>query len=274
MWQKRFAAFLKFILLLLVMLLGAIYLIQDRLLHYPEPIDLAKALLVAKELRLAPWPDAAAPRGWLRETTGTTRGTIVLFHGNAGHALHRSWFADELEARGYRTLLAEYPGYGHRTGAKDETTLSTDAAEVIAAIRQRFGGPLIVAGESVGAGVATAALAHGNSGVNGVSAVMLITPWDNLASVASHHYPLLLPVRLVLRDRYDSVANLRGFTGPKFVLVAGRDSIIPAELGRRLFRELDANKKLLELPNSDHNDWTDEMRPEMWQAALTFLEGH
>lgn len=272
MWQKRFAAFLKFILLLLVMLLGALYLIQDRLLHYPEPIDRTKALLVTKELRLTPWPDAAAPLGWLRETPATTRGTIVLFHGNAGHALHRNWFADEMETRGYRTLLAEYPGYGHRSGAVDETTLSTDAAVVISAIRQRFGGLLIVAGESVGAGVASAALAHGNSGVNGVSAVMLITPWNDLGSVASHHYPLL-PTRLVLRDRYDSVANLRGFTGPKFVLIAGRDSIIPAELGHRLFDRLDANKKLLVLPNSDHNNWTDEMRPEMWQAALTFLEG-
>jgi len=270
MWQKRILAFLKFILLLLVMLLGALYLMQDRLLHYPEPIDRTKALIVAKELRLAPWPDAVAPLGWLRVTPATTRGTIVLFHGNAGHALHRSWFADELESRGYRILLAEYPGYGHRSGAVDETTLSADAAAVISAIRQRFGGPLIVAGESVGAGVASAALARGDLGV---SAVMLITPWNDLASVAGHHYPLL-PVRLVLRDRYDSVTNLKDFKGPKFMLVAGRDSIIPAELGRRLFDQLDVNKKLLVLPNSDHNDWTDEMRPEMWQAALTFLEGH
>ncbi len=270
MWQMRALKYFKRLLLLFVMLLGAIYLIQDRLLHYPEQIDRAAALSMAKDLRLAPWPDSTAPRGWLRETARTTRGTIVLFHGNAGHALYRSWFADELETHGYRTLLAEYPGYGHRPGAMDEATLSADAEEVIASIRNSYSGPLIVAGESIGAGVAAAALARGKTGVD---AVMLITPWNNLASVAVHHYPLL-PARLILRDRYDSVANLKEFRGPKLVLIAGRDSIIPAELGRKLFMELAANKKLLEMSNSDHNNWTGEMRPEMWEAALNFLETH
>lgn len=190
-----------------------------------------------------------------------------MFHGNDGHALQRGWFADEMERLGYRTLLAEYPGYGHRPGATDEQTLSTDAAETIAALRQGFAGPLIVAGKSLGAGVASAALARDPSGVAGV---MLMTPWDNLGNVASYHYPIL-PARLLLRDRYDSIANLNVFKGPKFVLIAERDSIIPAKFGHTLFNSLDAKKKLLELPNSEHNDWLNEMRPENWQEAMQFL---
>jgi len=274
MSRRRLIGFLVRLLLLLIMLLGAIHLMQDRLLHYPEPIDREIALALAKDLRLMPWPDAGEPRAWVREPSGTAtaRGTIVLFHGNAGHALHRSWFADELGARGYRTVLAEYPGYGHRSGAMDEASLATDAVELIAAIRRRYDGPLILAGESLGAAVAAAALARDSTGI---SAVMLMTPWNDLGSVAAYHYPILpAPMtRLILRDRYDSVANLKDFTGPKLVLIAGRDSIIPARLGHALFNALGMSRKLLELPNSDHNDWTNEMCPAMWQEALTFIEG-
>lgn len=256
------------------MLGTALYLIQDRLLHYPEAIAPAAAPDLARAERLAPWPDAANPRGWLRETPQTTRGTVVLFHGNGGHALHRGWFADAFESLGYRTLLAEYPGYGHRSGNTDETTLVAEAASLIASLRQQSQSRLILAGESLGAGVASAALAQlaRDNGAAGIDAVMLITPWNDLASVAGHHYPLL-PVRLLLRDRYDSATNLRRYEGPKLVLVAGDDAIIPSPLGRRLFDTLGAHKKLIELPGRGHNDWTDAMTAEHWQQALAFLEG-
>ena len=199
------------------------------------------------------------------------RGTVILFHGNGGHALHRDWYADMLERQGYRTLLAEYPGYGHRRGSKDETSLAGDAAEMILALGRAFPGTLLVAGESLGAGVAAAALAK--TGVaSAVSGVLLITPWDSLANVASHYYPPTL-VRLVLRDRYDTSANLAGYTVPKLVMVAGRDSIIPAAVGRKLFADLGPPKKLVELPGADHNDWMGTLSVAKWREILAFLEG-
>ena len=42
---------------------------------------------------------------------------------------------------------------------------------------------------------------------------MLIVPFDNLASVASEHFPFL-PVGLLLRDKWDNVAALSRYTGP------------------------------------------------------------
>ena len=270
-WRTRLRDLLLRILLLMAMLAGATYLLQDRLLHYPEPIDLPAALAVARELRLAPWPDAGHPRGWLRAAPDTTRGTVILFHGNGGHALHRGWYADVLQQHGYRTLLAEYPGYGHRSGSKDEAALAGDAAEMIAAVAREFPGPLLVAGESLGAGVAAAAMAR-TASASGVSGVLLITPWDSLMNVASHYYPRAL-VGLVLRDRYDTVANLAGYAGPKLVMLAGRDSIIPVEFGRNLYAGLGPKKKLVELPAADHNDWMGTMTAGQWREILAFLEG-
>jgi len=270
-WRTRLRELLLRILLLMAMLAGAAYFLQDRLLHYPEPIDLAAALMAARDSQLAPWPDATHPRGWLRTAPQTIRGTVILFHGNGGHALHRSWYADALQQHGYRTLLAEYPGYGHRSGSKDEANLAGDAAETISTLRREFPGPLVVAGESLGAGVAAAALAKTDS-ASGVSGVLMITPWDTLMNVASHYYPRAL-VGLVLRDRYDTVANLAGYAGPKLVMIAGRDSIVPAQFGRNLFAGLGPQKKLVELPGADHNDWMGAMSVAKWREILDFLEG-
>jgi len=270
-WRTRLRELLLRITLLMAMLAGATYFLQDRLLHYPEPIELPAALALARQLRLAPWPDAAQPRGWLRVPADAARGTVILFHGNGGHALHRDWYADMLEQHGYRTLLAEYPGYGHRSGSKDETNLAGDAAETISALGRAFRGPLMVAGESLGAGVAAAALAKVGA-ASDIGGVLLITPWDSLMNVASHYYPRPL-VGLVLRDRYDSAANLAGYAGPKLVMIAGRDSIIPAEFGRKLFADLGPPKKLVELPGADHNDWMGRMNNATWREILAFLEG-
>src|SRR5690606_10587359 len=94
----------------------------------------------------------------------------------------------------------------------------------------RFGKPLLVVGESLGAAVAASAAARAPDAASGL---LLITPWDRLEHVGSHHYPWL-PVRWLLRDRYDTVANLRHSTLPLVIVIAEHDEIVPARLGRAL----------------------------------------
>jgi hypothetical protein len=60
--------------------------------------------------------------------------------------------------------------------------------------------------------------------------------------VASMHYPFL-PVRLILRDRWDNVAALATYAGPKAVLVAGRDEVVSAAQGDLLFEKLVGPKR-------------------------------
>jgi len=245
---------------------GALALFQDRLLYFPDTPPLATALAEAKRDGLAPWPAAGDYRGLLREPAGPARATIVLFHGNAGHAGHRARYAEALTRLGLRVILAEYPGYGPRTGKLGEASLVADAAQTVALARQRFAGPLLLAGESLGAGVA-AALADGAARIDGL---LLITPWDTLENVARHHYPWA-PVGWLLRDRYDSVANLAKYPGRVLVAVAERDSIVPARFGTGLYAALTGTKRLVVMPGADHNDWPDRVDAAWWRDAVDFL---
>ena len=246
---------------------GWLTMFQDSLLYFPERVALSTVVDEVSRQGLAPWPDAGDYRGLLAEPKIPARGTLLLFHGNAGHAGHRGWYVDRLSRLGVRVILAEYPGYGPRDGEVGEASLVLDARETLALVRRQFPGPLILAGESLGAGVAAAAAKDAD-----VDALLLITPWDSLKNVAGHHYPWL-PVGWLLCDRYNSAGNLAAFRGRVAVVVAEQDSIVPAKYGRALFANLPEPKRLWTIPGAEHNDWWSRVDDAWWESAVGFLIG-
>ncbi|MEW5788803.1 MAG: alpha/beta fold hydrolase [Pseudomonadota bacterium] len=249
-----------------LLVLGGIAVFQDRLLYFPEGIDLPSLLAQTHREKLQAWPAEGEFRGLVRSPEGTARGTLVMFHGNAGHAGHRAFYAG-LARYGLRVILAEYPGYGPRTGKPGETVLVADALETLARVRRDFGGPVLLAGESLGAGVAAATYARAPESVAGL---WLITPWDSLANVARHHYPWL-PVKSLLRDRYDNLRHLADAKAPVAILVAERDSIIPARFGRYLYEQLHAPKRLWQVPGAEHDDWPGFVDEGWWAEMADHL---
>ncbi len=248
-----------------LMLGGGLAVFQNSLIYFPENPSRQEVLADARQRALKPWPDENDYRGLLREAETKARGTLVLFHGNAGRAGQREDYARQLTRLGLRVILAEYPAYGSRPGELGEAALVADAATMLALARQQFSGPLLLAGESLGAGVA-AAVARKSE----VDALLLITPWDSIANVAAHHYPWL-PASLLLRDRYDSVANLHGFRGRLAVVIAEHDEVVPAQLGRRLYDSAAAPKRLWVVPGAGHNDWTSRIDASWWASVIEFL---
>ncbi len=246
----------------LLMLVG-IAMLQDHLLYFPAKATVAE--MVSAGLR--PWPSAQDFRGLVAEPGGTVRGTAIVFHGNAGHAGHRAFYAAMLAPLGLRVILAEYPGYGPRPGQLGERSLVADAEDTIARAHQDYGTPLLVIGESLGAGVVAAA---GASQADKIAGLWLLTPWDRLASVAAHHYPWL-PVGWLLRDRYDSAAHLAAFRHPVAVSIAEQDDIVPPRFGVALYQSLSAPKRLKTISGAGHNDWIEHLDANDWRETLAFL---
>jgi pimeloyl-ACP methyl ester carboxylesterase len=89
-----------------------------------------------------------------------------------------------------------------------------------------------------------------------------------MADVAQAHYRWL-PVRALVRDRYDSIAHLAHYAGPVLVIHAGRDEVVPAANTRRLIASLPRQPQVLELPQSGHNTVQDD--PAYGAALAQFL---
>jgi alpha-beta hydrolase superfamily lysophospholipase len=260
-----------------VLRLGVLYLIvvvamaslQDNFIYYPEKTDPNRIEGWARQRGLLLWPNKVEThRGFIPLSTPLkARGTVLVFHGNAGTALDRIYYVGALGRLGYRVVLAEYPGYGSRPGKPGENQFTEDAVESIRLALSQFGRPLYLLGESLGCGVVSAAVAESNWPIEGLA---LITPWDSLTHLAMDKY-WFLPVRWMLKDTYDNVANLAGYHGPVAVAMAGQDEIIPNRLTRHLYETLRDPKRLWTFPNAGHNSWPSSPDESWWTEMMYFL---
>ena len=101
-----------------------------------------------------------------------------------------------------------------------------------------------------------------------VDGLVLLSPWDDLAGVASVHFPRPL-VALFLDERYDTVEAGQRIACPVLVVHGDRDDIIPIELGRRAFAALREPKRWVEVRDAGHNDLL--AREEVWQELSRWL---
>lgn len=260
--------------LVVAIFLAALYAFQNKLLYHPSRVSAADYAPSGTNLWIASGKQKLFASGTILGLIADpaagppAAGTAIVFHGNAGHAGHRGYYVQQLNSLRMRVILAEYPGYGPRSGKPDETVLIDDAVKLVTQAHQQHGQPLWLIGESLGAGVVAAIAARTPSAIRGI---VLITPWNRLVEVASHHYPFL-PVRWLLTSHYDSVSSLAEFHGPTLVIVADEDTIVPSDLGLDLYQSLDQPKRLILIEGAGHNDWTKHVGPSFWTKAMQWLQ--
>ena len=85
------------------------------------------------------------------------------------------------------------------------------------------------------------------------SGLILQSGFSSAVDVAGKAYPYL-PVRLLMKDKYDSAAKMSMISCPVLVIHGERDSLIPIRLGRALFEAAREPKEWLAVPGAGHND--------------------
>lgn len=240
---------------------------QNRFLYFPSGDRPSAAMLETENLVL--WP-AADYRGLIAAGDAPApNGTIVLFHGNGGTALDRGFYLEPLMELGFRVVLTEYPKYGGRPGQVGEKPFVADGLETVRLAHQQFGEPLYLFGESLGCGVASAVANKTSAPIAGI---ILITPWDTLASVAKSLFPFL-PVTMLLTDKYDSIENLKSFKKKISVVGAERDEILPIKHAQNLYNFLPENsKRMWVIKGAGHNDWPFHVGSSFWKEITGFVK--
>lgn len=240
---------------------------QRRLIYFPPVFDQATTDRMGASENLQRWNAPDGPLGWKRPSPmEPARGKILLFHGNGNAAVQCGDFADVIQkAAPLDVFIVEYPGYADLPGAPTEKTLEKSAEVALQLLPGDA--PIYVAGESLGTGVACwLAGKHPDK----IAGVVLFAPYNSLTDVAQYHMPLL-PVHLLLVDRFPAQKYLGNYSGPVAILVAGKDPVVPEKFGYRLYDAYTGPKRLWEFPQGDHGTVM-EQPPEIWKQLFGFLQ--
>ena len=238
---------------------------QESLLFFPRPLESRPAPRASLEDLTLVAADGMKLRGWLVRGSGVPAPLVIYFGGNAEEVSWLTGVASQFA--GWSLLLVNYRGYGESEGKPGEKELFQDAVTIYdyAKLRPDVNLDRIVAmGRSLGSGVAVHLAAH-----RPLRGVVLVSPYDSIAEVGKRHYPFL-PVSLMLRHRFDSLALAPKIDAPLLCLVATEDRIIPAAHSRVLFEAWHGAKTWLEVPRSDHDSISVE--PQYWRSIGEFLK--
>lgn len=262
--------------IIIYVMFGLYLFLKQRSFIYPpsdNPIPIEQAYAEAKQAGYVPWPHttpgAVAPQGYIRPDFDqpAPRGTIVFFHGNGDMAWDANDYVTAWKQRGFRSFLYEYPGYGGRPGLPSEKAIVPDARALVRSLDQAGYGPIYIWGLSLGTGIASAVCADPTLPVHGLALSM---PWDTIANVGLSRYPYM-PVRLLMTDQYNSIANLQDFKHPICVIYGDRDDTIPPQLTLNLFAHLPNPKKLILQHGYGHGDWPSTPGLGWWDDVLNSI---
>ncbi|SFA84730.1 hypothetical protein SAMN05216266_101817 [Amycolatopsis marina] len=241
---------LSAVVAVVALVLGAAYVFQRQLVYLPTggPLPAAADVLPGGRdvtLRTADDLDLGA---WFLPVP-ESRGTVLVAPGNGGDRSMRAPLARALAERGLSVLLLDYRGYGGNPGSPSEEGLALDVRAAHDFLVREAGiapDELVYYGESLGCGV-VAELATERP----PAAMVLRSPFTELAAVGQRHYPFL-PVKLLLRDRFPVTEHVSASKAPLTVVYGTADAIVPPELSREVAAAGAA--KIVEVPGAGHND--------------------
>ena len=153
-----------------------------------------------------------------------------------------------------------YRGYSGSSGHPAENTLRSDARALFEFVHRRHP-DVIVVGRSLGSSLAIQLASE-----EPATRLVLITPFESILSIAQRVAPFL-PMRLLLRDRYESWRYAPKVTCPTLVLSASHDEIVPLADTQRLVAAFPPDVATLRVVDgTNHNSVSGE--PEFWEALV------
>lgn len=207
--------------------------------------------LDAVSVELIAMADGTEVTVWQAEPREEDAPTVLYLHGNSSTVSGRWKRFKQILDSGYGLYAPSYRGYAGSEGSPSEAALISDALEHFDRLSEA-GGAIILHGESLGTGVATAVAAERP----GVELLVLEAPYTALVDIAFERYPWL-PVPLLMKDPMVTRDRIQTISAPVLILHGTEDRIIPVEHGKRLFEFAKSPKDLRILEGATHgNLWS------------------
>ncbi|WP_428645867.1 alpha/beta hydrolase [Roseibium sp.] len=242
---------------------GYMYLNQRSFIFVPSGAlaDPADKGLENVSVETATMADGTNVTVWSAAPARAGAPTVLYFHGNSKNVSARWKRFRQILDSGFGLYAPSYRGYAGSDGSPSEAAFISDAQEHFDRLALK-GSPVIVHGESLGTGVATAVAAERSE----AALLVLEAPYTALVDLASESYPWL-PVNLLMKDPMPTRERIGNVKVPVLIVHGTEDSLISVEQGRKLFKLANEPKDILVIDGAGHSDlWDSGLWPGVQEA--------
>jgi hypothetical protein len=193
--------------------------------------------------------DGVKLHGWFVPAV-PARGTVLMFHGNAGNISHRLETIAIFHDMGYNAMIIDYRGYGRSEGSPGEEGTYRDAEAAwgyLTRTRKIEADRIVLFGRSLGAAVAAWLAVEKHS-----AGLILESAFTSVPDRGAEMYKFL-PVRFLARIDYDTLGRIDKLRCRLLVIHSRDDEIIPYHHGQKLFEAAKEPKRFQEI-SGGHND--------------------
>ena len=242
------------IVALYLALCAALFVFQRSLIYFPRPaaVEAANA-----RLKLS-MPDADV---WVTTRARAGPRAVIYFGGNAEDVSRNlPGFAEAFPDDALYFL--HYRGFGGSGGSPSEEAIAKDALALFDQVYASHP-QIAVVGRSLGSGVAVRLASQ-----RPVQQLILVTPYNSLEEIAEQHYPWL-PVKWLLRDRFESGRYAAHIRVPTLLLAASDDEVIARASTERLLDSFPKGVAVLKVvPDSGHNSISERREYLQWMGDV------
>ena len=193
-------------------------------------------------------------KAWLIENDFKNKKTLVFFHGNAGNLSNRTYKLNQLSKLDLNIIILAWRSFSGNEGEPSEQNLYNDAKKTINWLNSRGvkNKNIILYGESLGTGIAVEL-----GQTNQFGGIILESPFTSMTNAAKNIYPWL-PVKYLLKDKYDSEKKIKNLQIPILIMHGKKDNIVPFKMGKKLYDLANNPKFFYFTENDDHMMTFDE----------------
>jgi pimeloyl-ACP methyl ester carboxylesterase len=249
--KKKYTQWLKYAVLVYIVLGIALYFLQDYILFQPLQVSSNAAYHFKNTHKEVNIPiDKESKLNIVQFTTlQKPKGVVLYFHGNKKNISWYAKYSNYFTKNNYEVWMIDYPGYGKSNGNFSEENLYKWSVQFYKLARASFSiDSIIIYGKSMGTGLA-AQLAS----IRDCKQLILETPYYSFPQVLKDYIPIY-PVNFMLKYKIPTYEYLQKVDAPITIFHGTNDWIIRNKNANKLKPFLKNRDQFISIKGGSHNN--------------------
>jgi len=208
------------------------YIFQRSLLYHPNENNYSgDQLLVPIQEKRIMTKDKIELKSWHHDKKNKNFKTILFLHGNAGSLENRIHKINHLNNIKINFLIFAWRGFSGNKGNPTEKGLYEDALSAVKWLKNNGINEkdIILYGESLGTAIAIEIAQNKD-----FAGIILESPFTSMVDAGKEKYPFL-PVKFLLKDKYQSSAKIKNINSPILIMHGKVDKLVPFHMGKKMY---------------------------------------